>query len=41
MPQRQEVLPYLCDWRYRAGGWEEQEKEQLQIKALQNRIPIG
>ena len=26
MPQRQEALPYLCDWDYGAGGWIKQEK---------------
>ncbi len=40
-PQRQEALPYLCDWDYGAGGWEKHEKPQSQGKALPYRIPTG
>ncbi len=24
--QKEEALPYLCDWEYGAGGWEKEEK---------------
>ena len=40
-PQRQEALPYLCDWDYGAGGWEKHEIPQSQGKALPYRIPTG
>ena len=40
-PQRQEALPYLCDWDHGAGGWEKQENRDRKEKRCQNRIPTG
>ena len=33
--QKEEALPYLCDWEYGAAGWEKQEK------SCQNAYPTG